>query len=262
MKFHPLLIDSYFISCCLFLKVQSFVARYPLLYLFIITCFRLIFALSLPWFASDSSVIYCMPNNSDSWSDDSNPGGYLAGSSRQGQPEVQVLPRHPSDLPSTSHQPCDLSSNANQPPSVNYHTKPQEEEEEEEGAYSVRTNVSINNDNSNYNNNDNSNINNSNDNNSINNSLSYHTGPNLNQYNHTNSFSKIYNSTRRRLFWYIFVSDTDKYNTYRDFKADWDPNTKIRAEIKKDFMIDLEKIRLQKHTLSWFLNVRTRRTYR
>jgi len=217
MKFHPLLIDSYFISCCLFLKVQLFVARYPLLYLFIITCFRLIFALSLLWFASDSSVVYCMPNNSDSWTDD-----YFVGSSASQSHALQS-----SDLPS------------HQPPVVNYETKPQGEGV---GEYSSLHNSVVNTSGCVDNNNNN--------------------GANVSRLDNPNYFSNTYNFVRRRFFWYICESERNNYNSYKDFKTNWDPNIKIRAEIKQDFLNDLEKLKLQKHTLSWFLNFRTRPRYR
>jgi len=70
-----------------------------------------------------------------------------------------------------------------------------------------------------------------------------------------NSFT---NKARRRFFWYICESERSNFSSYKDFKNNWNPDTKIYAEIKKDISDDLDKIKLHKKTLSWLLNVRKR----
>ncbi len=221
MKFYLLLIDPHFILSCLFLKVQLFAVRYPLLYLFIISCFWLIFTFSLLWFVSDSTVIHCTPN-SDSWTED-----YFVGSSAS---------------QSHAHQASDPS----QPPAVNYETKLSGGVgEARESSINVATGRNENNSNNNNvfsNNNNHVNI--------------------AHPYNSNSMPHSIRNTVRRWFFWYICESERDNYSRYRDFKPNWKPNTRIRAEIKQDFLNDLEKLKLQKHTISWFLNFRTRPRHR
>ncbi len=113
-------------------------------------------------------------------------------------------------------------------------------------------------------NNNNNNGNGCDNNNSYNNTNNFpvNNGANVSRLDNPNYFSNTYNFVRRRFFWYICESERNNYNSYKDFKTNWDPNIKIREEIKQDFLNDLEKLKLQKHTLSWFLNFRTRPRYR
>ncbi len=76
---------------------------------------------------------------------------------------------------------------------------------------------------------------------------------------HLNSFS---NKARRRFFWYVSESEKNNYRSYKDFKRHWNPDTKIYTEIKRDISADLDKLKLNKKTLSWFFNVRNRPRYR
>ncbi len=66
------------------------------------------------------------------------------------------------------------------------------------------------------------------------------------------------NKAKRKFFWYVCESDRNNFRSYKDFKKHWDPDTKIYAEIKKDFRADLDKLKLNKKTLSWVVNVRGR----
>ena len=226
MKPRPLFISFYYLDVLSF-KVHLFSVRYPLFYLLIITSLKLIFSLFLVlvWLVSESNPIYCM-SNSDTWAED-----YFVGSSTS----PANASYHDSDLPSLQR--------GEQPPAVNDETKSEQQVE-------VNSSRSIN-------------VVNSSDyiDSNINNNVS-DNGVNTSPQGNTNSFFNIYNSTRRRFFWYICESDRNNYRTYKDFKPNWDPNLKIRAEIKQDLLKDLEKIRLQKHTLSWFLNIRKRPTHR
>jgi len=72
---------------------------------------------------------------------------------------------------------------------------------------------------------------------------------------HLNSFS---DKARRRFFWYVSESEKNNYKSYKDFKTHWNSDTKIYAEIKKDFRDDLDKLKLNKKTLFWLVNVRGR----
>ncbi len=76
---------------------------------------------------------------------------------------------------------------------------------------------------------------------------------------HLNYFS---NKARRRFFWYVSESDKNKFSSYKEFKKHWNTDTKVYAEIKKDISADIDKLKLNKKTLSWFLNIRKRSSYR
>ena len=54
---------------------------------------------------------------------------------------------------------------------------------------------------------------------------------------------------RRRFFWEIVESNRDNYNSYKDFKDNWDNDTKIYLELKKEVKNDLHKINIFKKTL-------------
>ena len=227
MKLHPVLISTLFILRFHFFfilhRLDLFRYRYPLLYTFIFQASKFVFGVSLVLYCSDFNVVYCSPN-SDSWTDD-----YLVGSCSQ---QTSYAVQSPS------------------PPTVNYDSKPSGEgvgETRDSSVVNVATGR---------------NENNSNNNNVISNSDVNITHPyNSNPMSYS-SFHSIRNIIRRRFFWYICESDSNNYSKYKDFKPNWNPNTRIRAEIKQDLLNDLEKLKLQKHTLSWFLNIRNRPTYR
>ncbi len=46
---------------------------------------------------------------------------------------------------------------------------------------------------------------------------------------------KYNNKLRRRFYWVVCERDRRNYNSYGDFKNDWDPNLKIRNELKVKF---------------------------
>lgn len=69
-------------------------------------------------------------------------------------------------------------------------------------------------------------------------------------------YKTFINKTRRRLYWELLEVDKNNYAGYKDFKKNWDNNTKIFQEIKAEIKSDLQKINLNKKTISWFLNVR------
>lgn len=74
--------------------------------------------------------------------------------------------------------------------------------------------------------------------------------------------NKIYNSSRRRFNWYFREQFKDKYDTYKVYKDSWNPDIKIRDEIKQDFKIKRDKVRLNFRTLEWFLNSKKRASNR
>lgn len=234
MKHSPLFISFYYTGVLSF-KVHIFSVRYPLFYLFITTSLKLIFSLLLVsvWFVSESSLIYCTPN-SDTWAED-----YFVGPSTS----PPNAPHNDSELP--------YVQGGEQSSGLNNETK-----SEQQVGVSSSQSINV------VNSSDciDSNVNNNN--NISNNGVNISPQGYNNNSSSRNSFFNIYNSARRRFFWYICESDRNNYETYKDFKSNWDPNLKIRAEIKQELLKDLDKIKLQKHTLSWFLNIRKRPTYR
>lgn len=71
------------------------------------------------------------------------------------------------------------------------------------------------------------------------------------------SLYKTYvDKVRRKFFWIICEEDRGKFASYKEFKKSWNPNIKIRDEIKKDVKADLEGLFRIKRTFAWFWNRR------
>jgi hypothetical protein len=66
---------------------------------------------------------------------------------------------------------------------------------------------------------------------------------------------KYENICRRKLYWYSCIKNKGIFNTYKDYKQTWDPNTKvfyeIRKELKKEVDDELHKINVIKNTIKW-----------
>lgn len=45
---------------------------------------------------------------------------------------------------------------------------------------------------------------------------------------------KYYGMGKRKIYWTVWEKDNGRYGSYRDFKRDWDPNTKIVKQVYKD----------------------------
>ena len=69
-------------------------------------------------------------------------------------------------------------------------------------------------------------------------------------------YKVIVNKARRRFYWETLEIDKNNYNSFNDFKKNWDPNVKIRKEIESELKADLAKLNLHKNTFLWFLNIR------
>lgn len=61
-------------------------------------------------------------------------------------------------------------------------------------------------------------------------------------------YKNIRNKTRRRFYWEIIEKEKNNYSNYKEFKNNWDTNTKIRAEIKKEikseFQIPIRQVKI------------------
>lgn len=68
------------------------------------------------------------------------------------------------------------------------------------------------------------------------------------------NYSYIKNKVRRRFYWEVVESDRNNYSSYDNFKESWNPDTRIRHEIKKEIQDDLHKIILAKNTVFWVLS--------
>jgi len=64
------------------------------------------------------------------------------------------------------------------------------------------------------------------------------------------NFPSVTNSVKRRLFRFVCESDRNNFSSYKDFKKHRDPDTRIYAEIKRDIAVDIDKLKLNKKTLS------------
>ena len=63
-------------------------------------------------------------------------------------------------------------------------------------------------------------------------------------------YKNIVNKTRRIFFWEIIERDRNNYSSYKDFKDNWDPKTKIRAEIKEEIKADIRPLLIAKKAFS------------
>lgn len=72
---------------------------------------------------------------------------------------------------------------------------------------------------------------------------------------------KMYNNCRRRFQWYFREQYKDKYDSYKEFKESWNPEIKFRDEIKKEINNKIDRIKLHKRTLDWFLGRRKASRY-
>lgn len=75
---------------------------------------------------------------------------------------------------------------------------------------------------------------------------------------HTSKFKTVYkavvNKTRRKFYWEMVECEKKRYNSYNDFKKNWDPNTKIRVEIKKEIKSEMRQTLIVKRALSVLIN--------
>ena len=73
---------------------------------------------------------------------------------------------------------------------------------------------------------------------------------------------KYKNIIRRKVFWHACIKSKGIYENYKDYKQEWDPNTKVLSEIKKELdkeiKNELHKIRLKKRTFDWIIKPSTR----
>lgn len=74
--------------------------------------------------------------------------------------------------------------------------------------------------------------------------------PDTNKFYKFLNYNNIINKTKRRFFWEVVERDRNNYRTYEDFKDNWDPNTKIRSEIKNEIKSDLRQLLIAKRFIS------------
>lgn len=95
--------------------------------------------------------------------------------------------------------------------------------------------------------------------------VSHNDNLSVNDYNVNclSAYSNQQNVFRRRLYWLLVEKQKGKFNTYKDFKPSWDPNSKILSEIKKelnqDINLSMNKLKLFKRTAVWIINPGSRR---
>jgi hypothetical protein len=83
-----------------------------------------------------------------------------------------------------------------------------------------------------------------------------------------NPLSGFKNKVKRRIFWFSLEKGKGRFNSYKDFKSSWDPNTNVFFEIKKELNEEMKSsihnIELAKRTFTWFVkpSSRSRRRYR
>ena len=61
-------------------------------------------------------------------------------------------------------------------------------------------------------------------------------------HNENNSEFTLYLAIKRRTYWYIWKIHSTEYNSYKDFKRAWNPNSSFR----KDFFNDIKKAFLRR----------------
>lgn len=75
-------------------------------------------------------------------------------------------------------------------------------------------------------------------------------------------YVKYENIIRRKVFWYTCIKSKGIYENYNNYKQEWDPNTKVLSEIRKELneeiKDELHKIRLKKRTFDWIIKPSTR----
>lgn len=76
--------------------------------------------------------------------------------------------------------------------------------------------------------------------------------------NSNKSDLNIINKCRRKFSWFIIEKKSGKFNSYKEFKVQWDPNSNIWNDLNKkiNYKIeaDLYRFKIQKETLKWFIN--------
>lgn len=58
-------------------------------------------------------------------------------------------------------------------------------------------------------------------------------------------YKNFYNTGRRRFQWYIREQFKDKYNTYKEFKENWNPDISLRAKLREGFKNDISHLATQ-----------------
>jgi hypothetical protein len=65
---------------------------------------------------------------------------------------------------------------------------------------------------------------------------------------------------KRVIFWGTWERYSDRYSSYKEFKAHWDTSTKLRKvminDLRKDWEKEKHNIKLVKNTIAWILNRR------
>jgi hypothetical protein len=75
-----------------------------------------------------------------------------------------------------------------------------------------------------------------------------------------NSNNNLLNKCKRKIFWIFVEKSKHNFQSYEDFKGNWDSDIKLSREIKNKFYSDITKVKqnilIQKKTLDWFLGRR------
>ena len=70
----------------------------------------------------------------------------------------------------------------------------------------------------------------------------------------------LINRCRRKFSWFLIEKKSGKFNSYKEFKVQWDPNSNIWNDLNKKIHskieADLYRFKIQKETLKWFINRR------
>lgn len=71
---------------------------------------------------------------------------------------------------------------------------------------------------------------------------------------------KFKDKSKLVFYWIVSGEFKSEFNSYKEFKQSWDPNTKVFKEIRKDINVKVENkmhsLRLKHRTFNWFLNLR------